>query len=130
MAHCTSYNPINLARNMAEQPTRLPASHAPLQAALPIDVLRIVLAALLGEERQDAYVLVRPLASFMRVCKAWREAALTTPLSMNIDYLAGELPTAAVRWLQRMTFADLQVNPGEGQHRQALARPPPQSCRA
>ncbi|KAL4451263.1 hypothetical protein ABPG77_009335 [Micractinium sp. CCAP 211/92] len=97
---------------MAEQPTRLPASHAPLQAALPIDVLRIVLAALLGEERQDAYVLVRPLASFMRVCKAWREAALTTPLSMNIDYLAGELPTAAVRWLQRMTFADLQVNPG------------------
>ncbi|KAL4420835.1 hypothetical protein ABPG75_010491 [Micractinium tetrahymenae] len=80
-------------------------------AALPIDVLRLVLAALLGEERQDAYVLVRPLCAFMRVCKAWREAALTTPLRMNVDYLAGELPTAAVRWLQRMTFADLQVNP-------------------
>lgn len=81
-------------------------------AALPIDVLRLVLAALLGEERQDAYALARPLASFMRVCKAWREAALTTPLRLNIDFLAGELPTAAVRWLQRMTFADLQVNPG------------------
>ena len=57
------------------------------QDGLPTDVLRLVLRAVLGEERQDAYRLMRPLTTFMLVCKHWRQAALQTPLSINVDYM-------------------------------------------
>ena len=73
--------------------------------------MRLVLGAVLGAEQQQGYALVRQLHNFMLVCTAWREAAATTPLAINLDYMA-ELPEAAVRWLRRMTIEDLQVNPG------------------
>jgi hypothetical protein len=55
--------------------------------SLPVDVLRLVLQAVLGEGQQDAFTLVRHLQNFSLVCKTWREAAHTTPLAINTDYL-------------------------------------------
>ena len=78
---------------------------------LPQDVLRLVLGAALGtEQRRDAYVVVRELQDYALVCRAWREAVASTPIKLNLDYKV-ELPFAARRWLQRMTIADLEVNP-------------------
>ena len=57
------------------------------QADLPVDVLRLLLQAVLGEGQQDAFTLVRQLQNFSLVCKTWREAAHTTALSINTDYL-------------------------------------------
>ena len=79
---------------------------------LPVDLLRLVLQAVLGEERQDAYRLVRDLQRFALVCKTWREAVFSTPLRLNLDYQP-EVKWEAVRWLLRATFADLQIHPSE-----------------
>ncbi|PRW20190.1 hypothetical protein C2E21_9235 [Chlorella sorokiniana] len=77
---------------------------------LPIDVLRLVLQELIGDEPQEAYRLCRHLQAFSLVCRSWREAAATTPLRVNLAYLT-DLPWPALRWLQRMTIADLDVHP-------------------
>ena len=45
---------------------------------LPIDLLRLVLQQVVGEERRDAYALVREVQAFQLVCKAWRDAAAST----------------------------------------------------
>jgi len=50
-------------------------------------VLRLVLRAVIGEERQDAYALLRHTAPFSLVCKLWRDAAASTPLHVNVDYM-------------------------------------------
>lgn len=98
-----------------------------------------MLQRVLGEERRDAYALVRDLQNFSLVCKTWRDAAATTvraavclslmhpgrrptavltdnaaltlqPLRISLEYMV-ELQFSALRWLQRMTIADLVVNP-------------------
>lgn len=58
-----------------------------------------MLGAALGDERRDAYALVRQVQAFSLVCKSWRAAVATTPLHINLDYLT-DLPFATLRWLQ------------------------------
>ena len=82
--------------------------------SLPVDVLRHVLQLVLGDAPLDAYQLMPRWQSFALVCKAWRIAALTTPLRLNLEYLPA-LPTPALRWILRVTVADLQVPVGEGE---------------
>ncbi|GAB4819996.1 hypothetical protein N2152v2_007042 [Parachlorella kessleri] len=96
---------------MSATPMEAAAEPSASQAGLlPPELLRLVLQQLLGDTALEAYPLVKIWEPFALVCKAWLEAARSTPLRINLGDLP-ELEDDVIDWLARVTLLELELSP-------------------